>query len=73
MLELLDGPISLKNSEIFIMTTNYIDKMDKALLRPGRINHLIELKKSTITDIKNILDFYYEVDIPLSRLNQFYD
>ena len=73
LLELLDGPISLKNGEIFIMTTNYIKNIDKALLRPGRINHLLELKKSTLLDMKNIIDFYYEMDISIDKLNGFKD
>jgi AAA+ superfamily predicted ATPase len=35
-LELMDGNFS--NQYIFILTTNYIDKLDPALIRPGRCN-----------------------------------
>ena len=38
----LSGVNSIKNKFIFI-TTNYIDKVDSAILRPGRIDEKIEL------------------------------
>jgi len=69
LLELFDGPLSLKNSEIIIMTTNCINKIDKALLRPGRVNNLIKLGKSRKQDIIDIIEFYYEEDIPSELKN----
>lgn len=72
-IELLDGPMTIKNSEIIIMTTNFINKIDKALIRPGRVNHLIHMKRSTNQDLKNILNFYFEENITDDELDIFED
>lgn len=73
LLELLDGPITFKNSELFVITTNFINKLDEALIRPGRVNHLIELKKCTKTDLKKIIEFYYDTKINIEFLDLFTD
>ena len=60
LLQLLDGYLSINNS-ICIATTNYYDKLDSALIRPGRFDLTIEmdyLEKPAATDMCK----YYEVD-----------
>jgi len=47
-----------------IITTNYPEKIDKALLRPGRINFTIDFKKSEYKTIKEMLEFFYETKLP---------
>lgn len=42
LLSFLDGPAS-PNNVIFVLTTNYYDKLDKAAIREGRIDLEIEL------------------------------
>ena len=42
LFNILDGPASSDNT-IYIMTTNYIDKLDSALIRPGRVDLKIEM------------------------------
>jgi hypothetical protein len=44
MLNQLNGVIPLENI-IVVLTTNYIDQLDSALTRPGRIDHVIELPR----------------------------
>jgi SpoVK/Ycf46/Vps4 family AAA+-type ATPase len=44
------------------MTTNKPEYLDKALIRPGRIDFKIHMKKATISDIKEIIQFYWSVD-----------
>jgi hypothetical protein len=56
LLESLDGIPSMKNGEILFMTTNYIDKIDSAIKRPGRINHLLHFKKSSKENTIHILE-----------------
>ena len=43
------------------MTTNYPEKLDKALLREGRIDINTELKLFNKSMIKDLLIFFYEV------------
>lgn len=56
ILNCIDGILELKDT-IMIFTTNYVQKLDKALIRPGRIDLKIELsymdKESKFTYIKN--------------------
>ena len=50
VLNAFDGIVSLDDRLIF-MTTNVIDKIDAAVIRPGRVDHVVEiglLKDSTI-------------------------
>lgn len=44
-LNALDG-IAATQSTIIMMTTNHIEKLDPALIRPGRIDHRLELKNA---------------------------
>ena len=46
------------DGRIIIMTTNHIDKIDPALIRPGRIDHKICFKKLVSNEINNMLRFY---------------
>jgi ATP-dependent 26S proteasome regulatory subunit len=65
-LNMLDG-LQECPGRIIIMTTNKPEQLDKALIRPGRIDFNINFTKATIDDIKNILEFYWEEfadDIP---------
>ena len=62
LLNIIDGILEIPG-RIIILTTNYIDKIDKALLRPGRIDFNICLKYANIKITKEILSFFYEIDI----------
>ena len=63
LLNVLDGILE-SNGIIYIITTNYPEKIDKALLRPGRINFTIDFKKSNYQTIKEMLEYFYETKIP---------
>lgn len=58
LLNILDG---LKESEerIIIMTTNYPDKLDKALVRSGRVDINVQFKKASSTEINDIIKFFW--------------
>lgn len=62
LLNLFDGILEMPGRMI-VLTTNHPDKIDKALLRPGRIDANIELKKASKDIIYEILSNFYEVDI----------
>ncbi|KJA22597.1 hypothetical protein HYPSUDRAFT_138815 [Hypholoma sublateritium FD-334 SS-4] len=46
LLNVLDG-VGSEEGKIFFATTNYIDRLDSALLRPGRIDKKIQYKLAT--------------------------
>ena len=60
LLNVFDGILQLTNS-VIIMTTNHFEKIDPALIRPGRFK-CIELKKLNIINIIDIINFHYKID-----------
>ncbi len=72
ILELLDG-ISESSDRVCIFTTNYPNKLDKALLRPGRIDMLIEFKKLRAVDINNLYKLWFGHSIPSNILRRIPD
>lgn len=51
LLNTLDG-IARKHKLITFMTTNYVDRLDNALIRPGRIDYKITMDYSTKDQVK---------------------
>lgn len=58
VLNVLDGGLTKPNS-IFILTTNHIDKIDKALLRPGRMDISIEMGYATLDILRQFLECFF--------------
>ena len=63
-LNILDG-LHECPGRIIIMTTNKPEYLDKALIRPGRIDFKLNMTKATVEDIKNILQFYWKTECTL--------
>ena len=42
------------------MTTNHLEKIDPALIRPGRVNHLLHFKKASQEDAINQIEHFYQ-------------
>ena len=60
LLNLLDGIIEL-NGIMIIMTTNHPEKIDPALIRPGRFDFKCEFKKASREIIKEMLKLKYNL------------
>jgi mitochondrial chaperone BCS1 len=58
ILNTIDGILE-QNGRILIITTNYKDKLDSALLRPGRIDMKINFTKCTDIMMRNIIENFY--------------
>ncbi|KIW08454.1 uncharacterized protein PV09_01357 [Verruconis gallopava] len=62
LLNALDGVASAEERVIFL-TTNHIERLDEALVRPGRIDMTVRLGYATLHQIEKLWDrFYAEVD-----------
>jgi SpoVK/Ycf46/Vps4 family AAA+-type ATPase len=59
ILNILDG-FACKNRLITFMTTNYKDKLDSALTRPGRIDYILELKYASKTILNEMYRSYFD-------------
>ena len=78
LLNALDGVASAEERIVFL-TTNYVDRLDSALVRPGRVDMAVRLGEATRWQMANMWDrFYGEFDEHgifkarfLERLEQF--
>lgn len=71
LLEILDGYQYLKDC-IVIMTSNHPEKLDSALIRPGRIDFMYEFNYVSRDLFKRIFKFYKDVDLTDVQLDKYY-
>jgi SpoVK/Ycf46/Vps4 family AAA+-type ATPase len=54
------------------MTTNHIDRLDKAMIRPGRIDYVEYIGDATDYQIRNLFQNFFEKDqVPASEAEKF--
>lgn len=70
LLNALDGVLSNQHGVITIMTTNYIDKLGDALIRPGRIDHKYILGSCDYNQIYNMTKYVINKSISLAKDNK---
>lgn len=57
LLNILDGVSSISGL-VTIITTNFINNLDQALLRPGRINMMVKFTEITRQQLKHLFELY---------------
>ena len=67
LLNMLDG-IHECSGRIIIMTTNKPDVLDKALIRPGRIDLKINFQKCSRYDIMKMVETFWSIMLPLETI-----
>ena len=67
LLNMLDG-INESSGRIIIMTSNKPDVLDKALIRPGRIDLKIHFKKCSRFDIMKMINLFWDLDLSVADL-----
>lgn len=72
ILNVIDGIIETPG-RLLIMTSNHYDKLDPALVRPGRIDEHINLTNASKSTINDIYKYYYNKSIPDEILTQLED
>jgi len=58
LLNALDG-VGGKDGRIIFMTTNHKEKLDPALVRPGRIDYQIEIKNAVQSQVRKLFQRFY--------------
>lgn len=61
LLEVLDGVMEMEG-RMLVITTNYPEKLDKALIRPGRIDMKIKFDRCTGSCLLDMYRHYFETD-----------
>lgn len=67
ILNIIDG-IRETPGRIMILTSNFYNRLDKALIRPGRVDITLELKNASIKTIEDFYYNYYNERIPDNTL-----
>ena len=69
LLNVLDGVIDCPG-RIIIMTTNHPEKLDPALIRPGRVNKKLYLNYMSATQSKSLIEYYCTSQLTESELSK---
>lgn len=69
LLNVVDGMLSPAGA-IFIMTTNHIDKLDPALLRPGRIDIKLNITYATKEQKQSLYNRFFQGACPTKYVNK---
>ena len=65
LLNLLDGTLEA-NGRILIITTNFPERIDKALIRPGRIDMIVHFQKCTLEVVNEMVCSFYDKEVALT-------
>jgi len=61
LLNLLDGTLE-SSGRIMIITSNFPERFDRALVRPGRIDMIIEFKKCSMMVLREMISGFYDTE-----------
>lgn len=64
LLNLLDGTLEA-NGRILIITTNFPERIDRALIRPGRVDMIVSFRKCNRAVMQDMINAFYDRDIAL--------
>lgn len=62
ILNLLDGTLE-SSGRILVFTSNFPERFDKALIRPGRIDLIIHFKKCSRGILKEMIEGFYDITV----------
>lgn len=61
ILDILQGVGDL-DGKIFVLTTNHVDQLDPAVIRPGRIDLKLQINPLNDSEIRTFISRHYEID-----------
>ena len=68
LLNLLDGTLE-SEGRIIAITTNYPERIDKALIRPGRIDMIIHFKKCSLKTLCEMVNNFYDMNLSIDDIS----
>lgn len=71
LLNALDGVASAEDRIIFL-TTNHIERMDEALIRPGRVDVTVKIGNATRWQVEQLWERFYAAQDPSGALRKAY-
>lgn len=70
LLNLLDGTLE-SAGRIIAISSNFPERIDRALIRPGRIDMIINFKKCNSQILKEMVDSFYDTDVSGLTANEY--
>jgi hypothetical protein len=64
LLNLLDGTLEA-NGRILVITTNFPERIDRALIRPGRVDMIVNFKRCNRAVMQEMLDAFYDQHVEM--------
>ena len=68
LLNLLDGTLE-SEGRIIAITTNYPERIDRALIRPGRIDMIVHFKKCSLKTLCEMVNNFYDMKLEINDIN----
>jgi chaperone BCS1 len=68
LLNLLDGTLE-SEGRIIAITTNYPERIDRALIRPGRIDMIVHFKKCSLKTLCEMVNNFYDMELEINDTN----
>ncbi|KAG9245945.1 BCS1 N terminal-domain-containing protein [Calycina marina] len=68
LLNVIDG-VASHEGRVLVMTTNHPEKLDKALIRDGRIDYQIEFGNTTELQVQELFKRMYAADVPQPNID----
>lgn len=69
LLNIFDGTLEIP-SRMFCITTNRLEIIDEALIRPGRVDMIVEYTRASIDDIKEMFENFYEKQFTINQFEK---
>eukprot|EP01087_Luapelamoeba_hula_P017600 TRINITY_DN5560_c1_g3_i1.p1 TRINITY_DN5560_c1_g3~~TRINITY_DN5560_c1_g3_i1.p1 ORF type:complete len:281 (+),score=53.08 TRINITY_DN5560_c1_g3_i1:458-1300(+) len=66
LLNALDG-VGNKDGQIFVLTTNHPERLDPALVRPGRVDLRVDFPAATVEQAEGLFLHFYPGEVALSK------
>jgi ATP-dependent 26S proteasome regulatory subunit len=72
LLNILDGTLETEG-RIIAITTNFPERIDRALIRPGRIDMIINFKKCSTEIVQKMTNSFYDLSLDIGRFDKSLD
>lgn len=55
LINTIDGVVNSRDEVIVVLTTNYVEKLDRSMLRPGRLDAVVRIKTPNVESAKRLI------------------
>jgi hypothetical protein len=70
LLNLLDGTLE-SAGRILAISSNFPERIDRALIRPGRIDMIVQFKKCNSAILNEMINSFYDTDLTIANIEEY--